>query len=97
MEWANRAELVKMAFRNVGGEGKGKIRRATCVALIKELCPGLSQEELDMIFESAKVDADGLLEYDEWVEWLYDLHNDNAQIEEGEAKKKAEADKLDII
>lgn len=66
-------EDVKRAFRRVDVHNTGKSSKADCLALFSTICGDWSDNDLEDLFNSAEVDADGFLKYDELIEWLYSV------------------------
>lgn len=67
-------EAIKEKFRRWDRNGDGVISRAELGHVLGGL--GMQEEEIDMIFRAADVKENGVIEYDEFVEWLYELEPD---------------------
>merc|ERR1712151_1076218 len=65
------ADAVKAVFRKLDTEGTGAIDRKELTAAIHQLDPSFSEAELLKSFKDADLNNDGLIDYDEFVSWLF--------------------------
>merc|ERR1712228_1003046 len=65
------ADAVKAVFRKLDTEGTGAIAKEELTAAIHQLDPSFSEAELLKGFKDADVNNDGLIDYDEFVSWLF--------------------------
>lgn len=64
-------DKVREDFQRLDTKGDGTMRREELSAVLLDLTPDLQEGELDLIWEVADVDKDGLVKYQEFVDWLF--------------------------
>jgi Ca2+-binding EF-hand superfamily protein len=64
-------EDVGQAFRTWDKDGNGMISKKEFTDIILRLSPEMSQEDLDVLFDAADINDDGMLNYEEFFGWLW--------------------------
>eukprot|EP00929_Paragymnodinium_shiwhaense_P015022 TRINITY_DN123023_c0_g1_i1.p1 TRINITY_DN123023_c0_g1~~TRINITY_DN123023_c0_g1_i1.p1 ORF type:complete len:255 (-),score=76.97 TRINITY_DN123023_c0_g1_i1:132-896(-) len=64
------SDKIKELFRTWDTAGNGVITKQEMEVVMKRLHPGMTQEELDIVFKSTDKNGNGVLEYNEFVDWV---------------------------
>eukprot|EP00421_Protoceratium_reticulatum_P066697 CAMPEP_0168415888 /NCGR_PEP_ID=MMETSP0228-20121227/30463_1 /TAXON_ID=133427 /ORGANISM="Protoceratium reticulatum, Strain CCCM 535 (=CCMP 1889)" /LENGTH=470 /DNA_ID=CAMNT_0008429709 /DNA_START=102 /DNA_END=1514 /DNA_ORIENTATION=- len=70
---ADIADQIKKCFRQFDIDGNGAISRVELQAVLERLCSSdkfLTKDDIDMCMSQADTNENGVIEYDEFVDWL---------------------------
>jgi len=65
-------EKLKAVFRQWDTDGDGIISREELGRIMKELDPSFKQDELEVMFQACDANQDGVIDYSEFINWLFD-------------------------
>eukprot|EP00746_Dinoflagellata_sp_MGD_P025989 gnl/MRDRNA2_/MRDRNA2_161203_c0_seq1.p1 gnl/MRDRNA2_/MRDRNA2_161203_c0~~gnl/MRDRNA2_/MRDRNA2_161203_c0_seq1.p1 ORF type:complete len:477 (+),score=141.86 gnl/MRDRNA2_/MRDRNA2_161203_c0_seq1:73-1431(+) len=71
---AGLSERLRSAFREFDEDKTATISKSRLQDVLRTLDPSWTQKELDLLFESADQNHDGVIQYDEWVNWLCSMN-----------------------
>jgi Ca2+-binding EF-hand superfamily protein len=78
-------DAVRALFEKWDKDGNGKISRAEMKQVLKELTDDFTEEQIDALFDAADSDKDGALDYQEFLDFLWDPSAKKLSPEELEA------------
>lgn len=75
-EWINAegfasTDAISSAFRKWDSEGNGKMAKGDFTKVVKALDPRFSAEMVESLFNGADSNADGVIDYEEFIAWLF--------------------------
>lgn len=68
---SNDADLVRIGFRLWDTDGDGAITKPQLRGLLTEMCPSMTKMQVNVLVDVMDQDEDGLIDYDEFVDFLF--------------------------
>lgn len=84
----SKAETVAAVFRRWDQDGNGTIDQSEFTRFLVKL--GMTEDEAKLMFESADANKNGVVEYEEFVDWIFQKAPDHVQKEESKAPDNIE-------
>jgi len=64
-------EAIKDIFRQWDTDGSGSISKQEMSAVLRKLNPKFTEQQLDIMFESADTNKDGQIDFGEFISWIW--------------------------